>query len=282
MSVVTKTLINGRYACSISCDDRGLAYGDGLFETIKVSAGNVEYLREHLQRLALGCKRLRINCDNQLLYQEINQLLLVNNVSQAVIKVMVTRGHCGRGYKPDFDVEANRIISLESLSVDYSRQQNLGVKVRLCDTRLSVNPSLAGLKHLSRIENVLARSEWDDADIAEGLLLDVDGRLVEGTMSNLFLVKDGTLLTPSLHRCGVEGVIRKVILGRVLPALQLPFAVTDLVVEDIYHAQELFLCNSLMGVWPVIAVGCHKKSVGSVTLTIQRALTADLHMKTAM
>lgn len=270
--MTTKTLINGHFSQSIDADDRGLAYGDGLFETIKVSAGLPQFINEHLQRLASGCDRLRIACDEQLLRKEINRLLSVVELDQGILKIIISRGQRGRGYRPELGLQANRIISLSPSSLDYSHQQSAGVAVRLCDTRLSINPLLAGMKHLCRLENVLARAEWHDDTVAEGLMLDMEGRLVEGTMSNIFLVKDGRLCTPALHRCGVEGVVREVILGKLSSQLSLPCQTSELAIQDIYSAEELFLCNSLIGIWPIIAVGCHQKKLGSVTLKIQAAL----------
>lgn len=271
----TITLINGRYSDAVAADDRGLAYGDGLFETIKIEAGLAEFLAEHLQRLENGCQRLRIRCDVPIIEAEIHQLLSEAGVDSGILKIIISRGQGGRGYRADFTACANRYISLQSSAVDYCRQQARGVLLRLCDTRLSISPALAGIKHLSRLENVLARSEWVDDRVDEGLLLDIDGRLIEGTMSNVFLIHHGRLHTPALHRCGVEGVVRRVLLERILPALALSCEVTDLSMHDVYAAEELFVCNSLIGIWPVTAVGCHQKGVGNVTLKVQHAFELE-------
>ncbi len=269
------TLVNGCYSSSIAADDRGLAYGDGLFETIKLERGRPVFFEWHMQRLQRGCNRLRIACDYAAIRDDLNRLLTCSNASSGIIKIIVTRQQSGRGYKADFSAGSHRLVSLQMVDNDNAVQQQRGVAVRLCDTRLSINPLLAGLKHLSRLENVLARSEWTEGDVAEGLMLDTDGRLVEGTMSNLFLVCGEKLLTPSLHRCGVEGVTRQVIIERLLPSMGVRCDIADLTIDDIYRADELFLCNSLIGIWPVTALGCHKKAVGSVTIKIQQALMTE-------
>lgn len=270
------SMVNGSFTTTVSVDDRGLSYGDGLFETIKVVRGKPEYLSQHLLRLRHGCRRLNIDFDAALISADINSLLAAQrdlSLADYVLKLIVTRGSSGRGYKPDLDAGSQRIFTLTALSSDFSEQQSCGIQVRLCDTNLSINRSLAGLKHLARLENVLARAEWGDKTITEGLMLDTEGRLVEGTMSNIFLLKKGFLLTPSLHRCGVEGIIRGQILQSIGPALALPVSEQDLTVADLYDADEAFICNSLIGVLPIIAIGCHRKALGSVTINIQHALT---------
>lgn len=267
-----ETLVNGCFSSSIDVSDRGLAYGDGLFESIKITQGYPEFLSLHLQRLQLGCSRLGIRCCLQDIERDIEKVLPAVASETAVLKIIVTRESTGRGYKPDTDAGFNRILTVELLTNDYAVQQSQGIAVRLCDTRLGINPQLAGIKHLSRLENVLARGEWNDAAITEGLMFDTDGRLVEGTMSNIFAVKDNTLLTPDLHRCGVDGVVRQVVINQLVQPLELPCRVVDLTIEDIYQAQEVFICNSLMGLIPVVAIGCHAKKIGDVTQSLQQAL----------
>ncbi len=265
-----EALVDGQFSNSIAINDRGLAYGDGLFETIKITQGKPEFLSLHLQRLQSGCSRLKIHCNLQDVKQDIEKILPVTTTKNAVLKIIITRESVGRGYKPAPRVACHRILLLEPLTNDYAAEQKQGVAVRLCDTRLGINPGLAGIKHLSRLENVLARSEWDDAKITEGFMFDTDGRLVEGTMSNVFAIKDSVLLTPKLHRCGVEGVMRQVIINQLAPELKLDWDIVDLTIEDIYQAQEVFICNSLMGLVPVVAIGCHTKNIGAVTESLQQ------------
>ena len=269
---VIKALVNGLFSESISINSRGLSYGDGLFETISIINGCPEFIEFHLERLSSDCDRLRISCDINAIRQDIFSLLKHADGNRHVIKVLVTRAESGRGYKPTFDLAADRIVILDVLAISDRRHSQLGVKLKLCNHRLGINADLAGIKHLSRLENVMARSEWSSLDIVEGLVMDSAGHVVEGTMSNVFLVKDGELQTPALHRCGVAGIMRRVILDQIAPSLQIKTRVKDLYLKDVFASEELFMCNSLIGIWPVVAIGCHHKTIGKLTRSIQGSL----------
>jgi 4-amino-4-deoxychorismate lyase len=263
-------LVNGHAVDSIAIDDRGLAYGDGLFETIKVIGGNALHASLHWQRLEHGCQQLKLRCDFKRLQSEVDGLLQSVDGQAHILKIIITRQQAERGYRASENAETNRYISLQKIVVNTQWQQ--GVAVRVCDHRLASNHPLAAIKHLSRLDNVLARSEWSNA-VAEGLMLDQYGHVVEGTASNLFLIKGTQLITPSLHRCGVAGVIRQLIIEQLSQRCGLTAVVKDLKLADCYSADEMFICNSLMGICPVIAVGCHLKNCGPNTLQLQAALS---------
>ncbi|MEH6556796.1 MAG: aminodeoxychorismate lyase [Oceanicoccus sp.] len=266
-------LINGQLSKTVSINSRGLNYGDGLFETINVVNGFPEFLDRHLERLRVDCDRLQIDCDLDAVRQDILSILGHASGSKHVVKVLITRAASGRGYKPVFGLSADRIVLLDTLPVANNNYIQSGVKLKLCNHRIGINTDLAGIKHLSRLENVMARSEWTDSNTAEGLVMDSVGHVIEGTMSNVFLVQRGELQTPSLARCGVAGIIRGVILEQIAPQLGLKTQVKDIYLKDILAADELFICNSLIGIWPVVAIGCHHKSIGKLTRTIQHSLT---------
>jgi len=149
-----------------------------------------------------------------------------------------------------------------------------GVAVRLCETRLSCNPALAGIKHLNRLEQVLARAEWSEETIAEGVMLDTAGRMVEGTMSNLFLVRGGALVTPSLEQCGVAGVMRAQVMESAA-ALGIPCHVTTVSLEEFSAAEGIFLTNSLFGIWPVRQFEGRTFSVSPLVQHLQQRLRQD-------
>ena len=156
---------------------------------------------------------------------------------------------------------------------DYPRRYyDNGVRVRLCRTRLATQPLLAGIKHLNRLENVLARAEWSDPDIAEGLMCDTDGKLICGTMSNLFLVKDGALLTADLTHCGVAGVTRQMVIEFARDN-NVPIRVAGVNIEDMIAADELFLVNSVIGVWRITALERKTWSAGTLTTQIRTWLS---------
>ena len=248
--------------------NRGLAYGDGLFETVKVRSGRAEFLPEHLQRLQRDCERLQLSIDFAALQREL--VAVINSQRDGVLKIIITRGTGGRGYASTTST-AERIILFYPQSFAIDECVRDGIAVRLCRQRLAEQPALAGIKHLNRLEQILARAEWSDAAIAEGLLLDSSGRLIEGTMSNVFLVRDKKVYTPRLHRCGVAGVVRELILHK-LAARCAPVIETDLLLDDVYTADEVFISNSVIGIWPVRKIECLHKPIGAVTIAFQNAL----------
>jgi 4-amino-4-deoxychorismate lyase len=267
---VIKQLINGKQADCVASTDRGLLYGDGLFETIAVVDGTPRQWQRHLRRLQAGCERLGIQVvDGTELEHECRSLAGV--AAKAVLKVIVTRGSGGRGYRVPDKPAATRIVQLHDWPASSSACAERGVAVRICSTRLGHNPALAGIKHLNRLEQVLARQEWDDADIMEGLLRDSSGYLIEGTMSNLFLIKDGVLLTPDLRHCGVAGIMRTRVL-ELAEQLSIAVHIRPVEMKHLQEADEVFVCNSLIGVWPVVAVDSCGYKKGTTTARLQGLL----------
>lgn len=264
-------LINGEATRLIDAADRGLQYGDGVFETIAVIAGRPRHWQRHLQRLRLGCERLGIDMpDEAVLQDEVEQLC--QGQTRAVLKLILTRGAGGRGYRPPHEQHGTRILSLHPWP-DYPPQAaSEGVAVRICATRLGCSPSLAGIKHLNRLEQVLARAEWDDPGIAEGLMLDTNGHVIEATMSNLFLVEQGRLISPDLSACGVAGIMRGMIIDYA-EELGLGCEQRALELDAVFAADERFLCNSLIGIWPIRQLGDSRFSTpGTITRQLQQGL----------
>ncbi len=261
-------LVNGELTDAISTHDRGFQYGDGLFETVPVRRGVPLLLDKHLARLGAGAERLGFQVSPALLHQEADRLC--RDVERGVLKVIVTRGIGIRGYRSGPAATPTRVLSLSdwpSYPASYAEQ---GVDVRLCRTRLAAQPALAGLKHLNRLEQVLARAEWDD-EFAEGLMQDESGNIVEGTMTNVFLVSGKTLVTPALDRCGVEGVMRAEVLERAAHH-GLECRIETVTAEHLERAQEIFLTNCLIGLWPVRRVEQRSYAIGDITRNIQQAI----------
>lgn len=243
------TLIDGRPGDALPVADRGLQYGDGLFETIAVFAGRPCLWTAHLARLAEGCARLGIPMpDGELLAREAGRLC--QDVERGVLKLLITRGTGGRGYRPPEAARPRRIVSLHPWPAYPPSARNRGVRVRWCDTPLGCNPALAGIKHCNRLEQVMARAEWRDPAIAEGLMCDAGGRVIAGTMSNLFAWRAGRLLTPALDACGVAGVARAQLMAAAAE-LGIECRVVPLSRDQVSGADALLLSNSLFGVWPV-------------------------------
>jgi 4-amino-4-deoxychorismate lyase len=246
-------LIDGVPADTIPVADRGLHYGDGLFETIAVVDGSPCLWERHLSRLRAGCARLAFPPpDEDRLATEARGL--ARGVERGVLKLILTRGEGGRGYRPPSPVRPRRILRMSPWPAHPADWESHGVRVRYCATRLGHQPLLAGLKHLNRLEQVIARAEWTDSDIAEGLMLDLGGQVVEGTQTNLFALVEGRLVTPPLDRCGVAGVVRALVL-ELAPAVGLPVAEEPQEPDRLATADALFLTSSLIGLWPVRQLG---------------------------
>lgn len=259
--------VDGQPQASLGLANRGLAYGDGLFETIKVIDGRACLLARHLARLAEGIARLALLADLALIEQELQAY--ARAMGEGVLKLILTRGDSPRGYGAAPDVPAVRILQASPLPAWPASYAESGVRLFECTTPLALQPALAGLKHLNRLEQVLARAEWQSAECAEGLMRDTEGRVIEGVFSNLFLVKGQVLFTPGLSRCGVAGTLRAELLAQA-PAQGLQAEVADLGIADLCGADEVFVCNGVYGIWPVVAYGDNQWPVGGVTRKLQR------------
>ncbi|MFA7386890.1 MAG: aminodeoxychorismate lyase [Thiohalobacteraceae bacterium] len=267
----TTCLINGEPGASIPISDRGLQYGDGLFETIAVQDGACEFWDRHMRRLLNGCDRLNIPRPSIAQLASEAAALQRNQPRTGVLKILVTRGGGGRGYRPPIPSRPTRILLAKPWPNYPAAHATQGVKLRLCDQQLSRNARLAGLKHLNRLEQVLATAEWDGSEVAEGLMLDDRRQVIEGTFTNLFLVQEDSLWTPSLDHCGVAGIMRSVVLD-LARELGIPCVEQDISEAALYESQEMFLTNSLIGIWPVRALGHWHADVGPVTRRLQQAL----------
>lgn len=263
-------LIDGVESELVPASDRGLLYGDGLFETIAMLNGVPQLWQAHMQRLLDGCQRLGITPpDAEVLRQEVGRVAA--GTKRAVAKIIITRGSGGRGYRPPLPAASRRIVSLHPWPDYPAEWYRDGVRAYLCETPLAINPHLAGVKHLNRLEQVLARGEWDAPDIAEGLMRDTTGVLVEGTMSNLFVVRDATLYTPALEQCGVAGVMRAQVL-REAERLGIPSRVSRLELADLEQADEAFFTNSIIGIWPLQSLGVKEWIVGPITRRLMQSM----------
>lgn len=267
--------VDGVAQSQVGLNNRGLAYGDGLFETIAVRSGRPMLLDRHLQRLHSGCERLALVADPQQVREEV--LAYATAMGEGVLKLILTRGDSPRGYAADPRAPARRILQASSLPSYPAAHGAEGVRLFPCRTRLAEQPLLAGLKHLNRLEQVLARNEWQGSDYAEGLMCDGQGRVIEGVYSNLFLVRDGMLYTADLARCGVAGTLRAELLDQA-PALGIRVKVCDLTLQDLAAADEVFVCNSLYGIWPVLGVDALRWSAGPLTRKLQTLACALLDL----
>jgi len=260
--------IDGVAADAVSLADRGLHYGDAAFTTIRVHAAHACWVDRHIARLQRACERLRLPPPPwTMLADEIARAGADARVG--VIKIMLSRGDGARGYAPIGN--GRRIMfCFAPVSIDAAMYRD-GVAVRLADLRLSDQPLLAGIKHANRLEQVLARGEWNDPAIYESLLCDARDELVSATSANVFARFGNELRTPSLAQSGVAGVCRE----QVIVSPPRGFSVTVAAVrrDDLHTADELFLSNALRGIVPVRALGDHRYAAH----TAAHALMRDLH-----
>ena len=261
-------LVNGQPARTVDAADRGLMYGDGVFRTMVAREGRPLNWAHHYRLLARDCACLELPCPAEsLLLEEIARVA----PGASVAKVTVTRGASGRGYAWPADFEATRIVAAWAGVPDFREEAQRGVQVRRCELALAIQPRLAGVKSLNRLENVLARAEWRDPAVREGLLADAAGRLVEGTMSNVFFAAGGTLVTPALGRCGVAGSQRERVL-ELARAAGIACEVRDASFEELERCDEVFLTNSVIGLWPVAAFGERRWEPGPLARRLQRLI----------
>jgi len=240
--------VDGQMSEHVPVSDRGLNYADGLFETMRIVDGVIPLIDGHLERLMRDAARLRLPVPEQsALRGELG--LAAAGTAAGVLKLVLTRGSGGRGYAPPAAASPRRIISIHSLPEYPGAWYQQGVCVRMCDTVLGSSPAIGGVKHLGRLEQVLASQEPSDG-AAEGLMHDAQGRIIEGIRSNLFLVKARRLLTPDVSLSGVAGVMREMII-ELAPTLDLEVEITSVRREDLQCADELFLSSSIFGIWPV-------------------------------
>ena len=267
-------LLNGIPSDHLPLSDRGLHYGDGLFETLAVVGGKPQFWDRHMARLARGVSALGLpGMDQSQLRVEADTLCA--GCERGVLKIILTRGSGGRGYRPPEVCEPRRILSLHPWPEIPASWYDEGLQLRVCDMRLSRNRRLAGLKHLNRLEQVLARQEWSDPLIGEGLMLDEHDRVISGTQSNLFLVGSGGLRTPDLTWSGIAGIMRGLVLEQAR-TLGLPVQTTQLTLDDLAKADALFMTNSLWGLCPVARLNDKRYDLSAIPSQLRAAVSSAI------
>jgi 4-amino-4-deoxychorismate lyase len=261
----------GNAAGTIDPADRGLQFGDGLFETIAVREGRPRFMDRHLERLGQGCARLGIRAEG-IRSAEAAVSGMIGAERTGTAKIIVTRGTGPRGYRPAGSATPTLVVGFTPESPPDPPAAR-GMALMLCRTRVGRNAALAGLKTLNRLEQVMARMEWNEPDVFEGLMRDEQGLLICGTMSNLFLVRQGRLMTPALARCGVRGIMRGVVLEEARRG-GIDVQEADCPVEFLDDAGEVFLTNALIGLRPAVRIGERRYPIGPVTRAVAARLAA--------
>lgn len=257
-------LVNGEISTFVHSANRGLNYGDGVFETIPVHNGRPRRWQAHMDRLGAGCEQLGLAMPPQaILLREVQTVSA--GLPDAVVKIVITRDGQGRGYLPPGNAESLRIVSSHVYPNGVLERAREGIRARVCDLRLAIQPALGGIKHLNRLEQVLASVENREAGASEGILLDSEDHIISALSANIFLVTDDRLLTPRLDRCGIRGVLR----GQILAGFAERCEQRRLMVDILREVDEVFICNSVRGIVPVTAIDDYEFSIGPVTRELQ-------------
>ncbi|HEY3987502.1 aminodeoxychorismate lyase [Cedecea sp.] len=242
-------LINGQPQNTLPVNDRAIQFGDGCFTTASVVDGTVRFQADHLRRLRQACETLTIApVDWGRLNEEMT--MLAASESRAVLKVIISRGAGGRGYSASNCTQPTRILSISPYPAFYPAWREQGVTLALSPVRLGINPALAGIKHLNRLEQVLIRTHLEQTEAHEALVLDSEGSLVECCAANLFWRKRYDVYTPRIDGAGVNGTMRQRIMSYLNDS---PWRVREVSEgpEILADADEVIICNALMPIVPV-------------------------------
>jgi len=253
------------------CNDRALLYGDGVFETVRVINKHLILGDYHYKRLKHGLNRLNINEDTNKISEAVTHFL--NNKTNGILKIIVSRKSKLRGYKAT-DSSTRIILQWHQRITPPEIYVRNGINLYPCKTKLSINPLLAGIKHLNRLEQIIASNEWQDSYFPEGLVCDTNNCIIEGTFSNVFFIIKNKLHTPCLKSSGVAGTMREWLLNEA-PKHDIDINITCIKYKDLHSISEAFVCNSNIGIWPVIGYNSFSWKIGPIVRKLQE-LTLEM------
>lgn len=245
MAIMVLSFVDGQIANSLALDDRGLAYGDGCFTTALVIDGKVQMLEQHISRLVNQTQRLGLPPFDEIALRETIATISAG-VVKAIVKVIITCGSGGRGYSRIGVVHARFIVSLHDYPNFYQQWQKQGISVGISKQQLGINPMLAGLKHLNRLEQVLLRAELDKRTEDDLLVTDINGCVIECCSANVFWLHAGQWHTPILTTAGVAGLMRDNILSTIKNIQQGQYLLADL-----DNIDAMFISNAILGIVPI-------------------------------
>jgi 4-amino-4-deoxychorismate lyase len=270
---VTLALFNGHPETGSWMASRGLHYGDGVFRTALVFEGRVVDLDRHIEKLVSDAGQISLSPTGAKACRGEIQALAAGHAS-AVAKMVLWRRSEQRGYRPS-TTDTERLLLIDELRPLPAIAWQSGIEVQRSAVTLAQQPLLAGIKHLGRMEQVLASAQLR-RNVTEAIQCDASGRPIGGTRSNLFWVRAGDLYTPRLSACGVAGVMRQKVL-EIAQMLRIPWRIGDFEWCDFEAADEAFLTNSLIGIWPVRACDRRKwRAPGAVTRALMQKLSHPL------
>ena len=245
----------------VSVFDRGFLYGDGVFETVRIYNGIPFMLDEHMERLIAGLKTLRFQRLPAGIKVYASRIIEANKVGNGILRIAVTRGEVEAGIDPLACKEPTVVITAKE-GIPYNDEAySRGFRAIVAKIRKDRNSPLCRVKSTNFLTHILARGEATDAGVDEAVMLNYEGSLTEGTVSNLFLAKGDTIFTPSIESGILPGVTRKVVIEL---AREMGFKVTEgeIKPEELLGGDEAFLTNSLLEVMPLVEVNRQAVSDG--------------------
>lgn len=274
-------LVNGKQSQSVELAERGFNFGDGHFTTIKVIAGEVLLLPLHIARLKHACTILSITFEH---WDELEATIeyQASLKQQGILKVTITRGVGGNGYGTNGCSSANWYLQFRPIPSHYQQWREAGIGLTVCSYQQTVTPHFAGLKTLNRLDQVMIRQELDKRNANDGLVCSTDGFVIETSMANVFWINNNVVFTPSIHRSGVEGVMRAHIID-LLKGINIRVKEADYSINEVFDAQEVFISNAAMELVPIHSIVAddigveinydYYHHVGSITAIVQALLS---------
>lgn len=248
----------------VSVYDHGLLYGDGVFEGIRSYNRRVFKLKEHMDRLYESAEaiRLTISMSKEEFTGKVIETLRANDLDDAYIRVVVTRGEGDLGLDPRKCKTPTIFIIADTIALYPEKYYTEGLPIAIAKTRrnhpITVDPRI---KSLSYLNNILGRIDAIDAGTPEALMLTLDGYVVECTGDNIFIVKEGKLLTPPSDLGALEGVTQDTVID-IAKGMGIETEFKKMIPEEIFQAEECFLTGTAAEVVPVIKIGEHTMSSG--------------------
>lgn len=253
---------------TISTGDRGFNYGDGFFTTAKVLNGEVEHWPLHQQRLC--------ECSERLLFGELDFTELKSAIAAliaeqviGVLKIIVTRGEGGRGYGLPEQPKLKILLSLLPFPAGYPELPKRGITLGVSPIKLASQPLFAGLKTLNRLEQVMIKQAMQQQPYDDVVVCDYNGYVIETSAANIFAIKGGRIVSPQLQNCGIKGVYLQSLCAK------LPIEFIDITLEQLQRMDAVFMCNSLMGVVPVTAIGDIQFQLAPSSLLLQELFAKE-------
>ena len=259
-------LIDGKKQSKASIFNRNTQFGDGLFETCLVENKKLLFWSNHLERMRLGCDRLKISMiDETLWLSDIRKAFSLMKIDNCIVKLVLSRGESLRGYSYKDNIRPIRITIVSELK---KNNQDKGFSLEFCNSGYNSNPKLAGIKHCNRLEQVIARA---GIKVDDGIMLDENENVVSVTQGNIFCIQGNRLITPNLDKCGIEGTRRAVIL-KIAVDLGFDINIKNLSVAELLRSDEVFISNSIQGVGPVNQIEDFVYSKHKITEIISETL----------